>query len=136
MMVEALKDELSIRASEIETLEEQVVNYQTKNKGLLKTVKLQETELVEMRSQITTKQQELSLIEAKVDEMVDNFKVSEAEAYFARGQAVEEAAKRTKLAPIKKKETYREALGLYEKALSLGKAEAQAKITELQKKVN
>jgi chromosome segregation ATPase len=136
MMVEALKDELSIRASEIETLEEQVVNYQTKNKGLLKTVKLQETELVEMRSQITTKQQELSLIEAKVDEMVDNFKVTEAEAYFARGQAVEEAAKRTKLAPIKKKETYREALTLYEKALSLGKAEAQTKITELQKKVN
>jgi hypothetical protein len=135
-MVEALKDELSIRASEIENLEVQVANYQTENKGLHKTVKLQETELVEMRSQITTKQQELSLIEAKVDELVDNFKVTEAEAYYARAQAVEEAAKRTKLAPLKKKETYREALALYEKALSLGKAESKEKISELQKKVN
>jgi chromosome segregation ATPase len=136
MMVEALKDELSIRASEIENLEVQVANYQTENKGLHKTVKLQETELVEMRSQITTKQQELSLIEAKVDELVDNFKVTEAEAYYARAQAVEEAAKRTKLAPLKKKETYREALALYEKALSLGKAESKEKISELQKKIN
>jgi hypothetical protein len=62
-------------------------------------------------------------------------KMSEADAYFARGQAVEEAANRTKLAPRKKKETYREAVELYKKALSLGKNEAQDKITELEKKL-
>jgi hypothetical protein len=135
MMVEALKDELHIRASEIETLESQVINFKKEKKGLVHTVKLQETELVEMRSQLTTKQQELSFIEAKVDEMVDNFKVTEAEAYYARAQAVEEAAKRTKLAPQKRKETYKEALELYNKAFSLGKTEAQEKITELQKKL-
>lgn len=135
MLVDALKDELHIRASEVETLENQVNNYKKENKGLLKTVKLQESELVEMHSQITTKQQELSYIEAKVDELVVNFKVTEAEAFYARGQAVEEAAKRTKLAPQKKKETYREALELYNKALSLGKEEAKAKISELEKKI-
>jgi chromosome segregation ATPase len=136
MMVVALKDELSIRASEVEELETQVKNYKSENKGLLKTVKLQEAELGDMHAQIATKQQELLFIEAKVDELVENFKVTEAEAYYARAQAVEEAAKRTKLAPQKKKETYREALELYSKSLSLGKQEAKEKIAELEKKVH
>jgi hypothetical protein len=48
---------------------------------------------------------------------------------------VEEAANRTKLAPRKKKETYKEAIELYKKALSMGKQEAQDKITALEKKV-
>jgi chromosome segregation ATPase len=135
MMVSALKDELSIRASEVEELENQVNNYKKENTGLLKTVKLQENELGDMHAKLTTKQQELSFIEAKVDELVENFKFTEAEAYYARAQAVEEAGKRTKLAPQKKKETYREALELYNKALSLGKEEAKEKITELQKKL-
>jgi uncharacterized coiled-coil protein SlyX len=135
MMVDALRDELQIRATEVEDLEAQVNNYKSENKGLLKTVKLQENTIGEMHSQIATKQQELSLIEAKVDEMVENFKVTEAEAFFARAQAVEEAARRTKLAPSKKKETYREAIELYNKALALGKTEARAKISELEKKI-
>jgi hypothetical protein len=135
MLVDALKDELSIRASEMDDLETQLTTYKDENKGLVKTVKLQESEMSKMQSQIATKQQELMLIEAKVSELVQNFKVSEAEAVFARAQAVEEAAKRTKLAPQKKKETYKEALELYRKASSLGKTEAAAKVAELEKKV-
>lgn len=135
MMVAALKDELLIRADEISKLEEQVNNYKSENKGLIQTVKVQQEELTDMHTQIAVKQQELSLLEAKVTELVDNFQVSEAEAFYARAKAVEEAANRTKLAPNKKKETYREALELYKKALSLGKAEAQEKITLLEKKV-
>jgi chromosome segregation ATPase len=135
MMVDALKDELHTRLSEIETLETEVDKYKDENKGLQKTIKFQATELVEIRTQLVTKQQELQFIEAKVDELVDNFKVTEAEALYARALAVEEAAKRTKLAPQKKKETYREALELYKKALSLGHKEAQKKIDELQPRV-
>jgi hypothetical protein len=48
---------------------------------------------------------------------------------------VEEAAKRTKLAPQKKRDTYKEALELYKKSLSLGKQEAKEKIAELEKKL-
>jgi len=56
-------------------------------------------------------------------------------AFHAQGQALEEAANRTKLAPKKKKETYREALELYKKAQSLGSDKAKAKVDELTKKV-
>jgi chromosome segregation ATPase len=135
MLVDALKDELSIRAGDVEDLEKQINNYKEENKGLVKTVRLQEDEMSKMQSQIIAKQQELMLIEAKVNELVENFKVSEAEAVYARAQAVEEAARRTKLAPAKKKETYKEALELYRKALSLGKQDANAKIAELERKV-
>ena len=75
------------------------------------------------------------MIEAKIQELMIASKVSEADSYYARAQAVEEAANRTKLAPKKKKETLKEAIELYKKSLSLGKEEAQAKITELEKKI-
>lgn len=135
MMVAALKDELTIRADEISQLEEQVNNYKSENKGLIQTVKVQQDELSDMHSKIAVKQQELSLLEAKVTELVDNFQVSEAEAFYARAKAVEEAANRTRLAPQKKRDTYRESLELYKKSLSLGKKEAQEAIDRLQKKV-
>jgi hypothetical protein len=98
-------------------------------------VKLQQTEMADMQQKIEEKQEELAILDAKVKEMVGTFKMTEADAYFARAQAVEEAANRTKLAPRKKKETYRESLELYKKALSLGKKEAQARITKLEAKV-
>jgi hypothetical protein len=63
-------------------------------------------------------------------------KLSEADSYYARAEAVEEAANRTKLAPRKKKETLKEAIELYKKAQSLGNTKAQAKIDELTKRVN
>jgi chromosome segregation ATPase len=135
MMLDALKGELSDRQHEINALSKRVRDYQSENKGLVKTVKLQESQIVEMKNAIETKQQELSLIEAKVTEMVDQFKVTEAEAYYARAKAVEEAANRTKLARSKKRETYREAIELYRKSLSLGKKEAQQDITALEKKI-
>jgi hypothetical protein len=134
MLAAALKDELSIRASDLETLESQVKTYKDENKGLVKTVKLQQNELAEMHTQIASKKDELSFLEARVEEMVDKFQFSEAEAYFARGLAMEEAAKRTKLAPAKKKKTYMEALELYRKALALGKKEAAIKVTEMETK--
>jgi hypothetical protein len=77
----------------------------------------------------------LALIEAKIQELMIQSKMSEADAYYARAQAVEEAANRTKLAPRKKKETLKEAVELYKKALSMGKTEAQAKIDELEPKI-
>jgi hypothetical protein len=96
---------------------------------------MQEAELSDKASQIEAKTQELALIEARVQELMIQSKMTEADAYFARAQAVEEAANRTKLAPRKKKETLKEAVELYKKALSMGKNEAQEKITELEKKI-
>jgi hypothetical protein len=97
---------------------------------------LQEAELTDKEAQIAAKEQELALIEARIQELMVQSKMTEADAYYARAQAVEEAANRTKLAPRKKKDTLKEALELYKKAQSLGNDQAAAKIAELEKKVD
>ncbi len=130
-----LKNDLESKSKEIASLQEQVDKFRSENQNLITTVGMQEAELSDKSAQIETKNQELALIEARVQEMMIQSKMSEADAYFARGQAVEEAARRTQLAPRKKKETYKEAIELYKKALSLGKTEAQEKITALEKKI-
>ena len=133
--IKKLRADLEERNKEIAALNEQVDLLKNENQNLITTVGLQEAELTDKESQIVAKQQELALIEARIQEMMVQSKMSEADSYFARAQAIEEAANRTKLAPRKKKDTYKEAIELYKKALSLGKQDAQAKITALEKKI-
>jgi len=133
--INQLKAELATTGKEIAVLQEQVEKYRNENENLIITVDLQDAEIADKQSQIESKSQELALIEARVQELMILSKVSEDEAYFTRAQAIETAANRTKLAPRKKKETMREAIELYKKALSLGKNEAQAKITQLESRL-
>lgn len=133
--IKKLKADLESRTQEIAMLQEQVEKYRSENENLINTVGLQEAEIADKQAQIETKNQELALIEARVQELMIQSKVSEADAYYTRAQAVEEAANRTKLAPRKKKETLKEAVELYRKSLSLGKSEAQGKIEELEQKL-
>lgn len=130
-----LRSDLESKTQEISLLQEQVEKYRNENQNLVTTVGLQEAEIVDKQAQIEARNQELAYIEARVQELMIQSKISEADAYFTRAAAVEEAANRTRLAPRKKKETLQEALDLYRKALSLGKNEAQAKITELEKRL-
>ncbi|MFM8740844.1 MAG: hypothetical protein ACKOC0_11660 [Cytophagales bacterium] len=133
--IKKLKADLDAKNVEIASLNEKVEQLKNENSNLITTVGLQEAELSDKEAQIQTKQQELALIEARIQELMVQSKVNEADSYFTRAAAIEEAANRTKLAPKKKKNTYKEAIELYKKALSLGKQEAQAKITELEKKI-
>jgi chromosome segregation ATPase len=133
--IKKLRADLNVKTQEIADLQEQVDKYRNENQNLITTVDMQEAELTDKSIEIETKTQELALIEARVQELMIQSKMTEADAYYARGQAVEEAAARTKLAPRKKKETLREAVELYKKALSLGKTEAEEKITALESKL-
>lgn len=133
--IKKLKDDLQAKTNEISALQDQVEKYRNENKNLINLAEMQGAEIADKELQIRAKEQELALIEARIQELMIQSKVSEADAYFARAQAVEEAANRTKLAPRKKKETLQEAIDLYKKALSLGRQDAQGKINELQKKL-
>lgn len=133
--VKKLKADLEQKNKEIVALQANVEELKSANQNLITTVGLQEAELGDKEAQILAKTQELALIETKIQEMMVQSKMSQSDAYFAQAQAIEEAANRTKLAPKKKKDTYREAIELYKKAQSLGNDKAQAKIDELSKKV-
>ncbi len=133
--VKKLKADLETKNAEITSLQQKVQELGTENQNQKITIDMQEAELNDKQAQIEAKQQELALIEARIQELMVQSKMSEADSYFARGQAVEEAANRTKLAPRKKKDTLKEALELYKKALSLGNDKAKAKVDELEKRV-
>jgi chromosome segregation ATPase len=133
MLVDALKGEVGIRDGEIETLADSVDHYETTNFGLSANLTAQEQAIENLYVEIREKQQKLSLLEEKVSELV---KLTEAEAYYARGMSVEEEAEKIKFAPVRRKETFREALELYKKSYSLGKKEARAKVLEIQKVVS
>jgi chromosome segregation ATPase len=133
--IKKLKDDLQAKNNEIVALQEQVEKYRNENRNLINLAEMQSAEIGDKEIQIQAKEQELALIEARIQELMIQSKVSEADGYFARAQAIEEAANRTKLAPKKKKETLTEAIEYYKKALSLGRQDAQAKITELEKKL-
>jgi len=134
-LVKKLQKELTTKNADITKLQNQVAMYQEENKGLISKVNLQSIEIEEKAQMIMIKEQELALIEAKMQEIMIKAEVSEADAFFARGEAVELAATRTKLAPKKKKETYQEAIELFKKSQSLGNTFAKAKIDALQKKL-
>ncbi len=74
-------------------------------------------------------------METRVQELMVQSKVDEAESYFARALLVEETAKRTKFAPRKKRASRQQALELYKMSLFLGKEEAQPKIAQLEDKL-
>ena len=127
VIITALKDELRIRNEELGLIEE---NSELNNEVMLKGVQLEDVE-----AKLQVKKTELALLENRIKEMVKRMAISEADGLFAQAGAVEEAARRTKLAPFKRRQTYREALALYEKAFAKGKKEAKAKIVELRAKV-
>ncbi|MEO1052483.1 MAG: hypothetical protein AAFX87_17760 [Bacteroidota bacterium] len=130
-----LKAELKEKTKEITALQDLVEKYQTENEQLITTISLKDAQIDEKQRELEVKNIELELIDAKVQELLVKSKLSEAEAYYARGEAYEEAANRTKFAPKKKKRTLQEALELYKKSLDLGYENAQAKITSLEEKV-
>jgi len=130
-----LKRDLGEKTKEVEELRNTVESYKGVNQELLNLVNLQETELTDMEEEIEVKQEELELLENRIQEIMMRSQMTEADAYFARAEAIEEAANRTKLAPKKKKATYAEALELYKKALAYGREDAEEKIKELEGKI-
>ena len=117
-----LKKQLEDKTAQIAQLEATVAEYKEKNEQLGTLVELQNTELEDKALQIEA-------------ELLTQSKVSQADSYFMRAQAAEEAARRTQLAPKKKKESYKEALDLYQKAFDLGREDAKPKIEEISKRL-
>ncbi len=129
-----LKAELDVRNHELAALKQQVDQYRSENDALISTVNLQKAEIEEKMNVIKVRQEETAQLQTQVNQLLTQSKLDQGEAYFARAQAVEETANRTKFAPKKKKSSRREALELYKLALSFGKTEAQKNIAMLEKK--
>jgi len=128
-----IKRDLRAKTEEVARLTELVEQYRSENESLVSTVTLQQAQLNDLEGDIQVKKEELDLLEVRIEELMIQSQMDEADAYFARAAAVEEAAKRTRLAPKKKRQTLQEAIELYQKAYSLGRDDAKKKIDQLKK---
>jgi len=134
-IVKNMKNELAEKETMIASLEAIVEDLRSRNAEMTTIVELQEEEIADLEDEIEDAENELKFFEERIAEMVELEQMSEADAYYARATAYEEAARRTKFARKKKKETLQQALNLYQQSLDLGKEEAQAKVDELGEKL-
>lgn len=135
-MIKNFRRDLEEREERIKALSTQVETYRNKNQELIQTNELQKRELAEREEELEVKRQEAEDLGIKIEGMLVEAKQAQAAAYFFRGEALEEAANRTKLAPKKKKETYKEAYDLYKKAFEEGHKEAYNKMQSLESKID
>jgi chromosome segregation ATPase len=133
--IRKLKRDLEKTSRELVELQALVDKYKNENDNLAHTVALQDSSLVEKEAKIKIQIAELDDLETRVNDLMVQSTMNEADAYFTKAQAFEEMARRTHFAPRKKKETRKEALELYRMALNLGKVEAADKIMELESKI-
>jgi chromosome segregation ATPase len=132
-MVTKLKAELQNSTQQVAALQQEVENVRTENQSLVRTVSQKDSLITTNTEVIKVKEQDIATLETKVEEINKNAINTQADMYFAQGQALELAASRTQFAPRKKKEAKREALELYKRAYSLGKEDAKSRINELEK---
>lgn len=131
--IKRLKSELALSTQQLAALQTEVEKIRGENELLAKTVVERDEKITEQLSVIQLKEENVAMLEAKVQEVNTLSTENKAELYFAQAQALETAAERTKFAPKKKKETQREALELYRLSLSLGNQQAEIRIAELEK---
>jgi uncharacterized protein (DUF3084 family) len=134
--IKRLKQDLAARTSQIAALEEEVSKMRGENQALVRNVSERDSLISVNNETIKMREESLTALETRVEEMNIQSKNDQAEAYFAQAKALEKAADRTRFAPKKKKETQREALELYKAAFSLGKTEAEKKVKELEKEIS
>lgn len=130
MMVDALKGEVGIRDGEILQMTDSVAYYESRTLDVEASLQVKEQAIDELYRQIHEKQQKLVALEQRVDHFV---RLSEADQYFLKAKVLEESARKVRLAPQRRKETFLEALELYKKSLALGKQEAAQRIENIRK---
>jgi len=134
-LIKSLKNEVSTKTREISDLKNKLEDSQLRNTQLESVTEQQGIEISKKDELITQKENEIVLRQSKIQEVESEARKAQADAYFKAGEALELAAQRTQLAPRKKKETLREALGLFEKAMQLGKEAARGKIEKIEKQL-
>lgn len=134
--IRRMKADLEKRAQEILDLELQIAKVRDENLELWAKVNQKDSLLSTKDQMIKLNESDIASLEKMINDTAVENKTAVADLYFDQALALETAANRTHFAPRKKKDTRQEALELYKLSLSLGKAEAQVKITELEKKLS
>ena len=132
MMIDALKSEINIKDESLKEMETVIAQFQLQNKKILDSLNRVEGALNEALAIISDSRHQ-SALKKKVEDLTRNLRLAEGDLCYAAARRAEEAAGKIRFAPARKKEYLMEALEVYKKALYLGKQEAAADISKLEK---
>lgn len=131
--IKRLRADLEARSNEVLELQLDVLALRDQNSVLAARL-LKSDSLVSSKDEvIRLKAADVAALEVLVKDINEMNRIKVGNLYYAQAAALEVAAKRTKFAPRKKKDTKREALELYRLAYSLGNDAALIRITALEK---
>jgi chromosome segregation ATPase len=130
-----LKRQLEEKERAITSLMEQVEKLKGENKALTEIIEFQKAEIGKKEEEISKKKSEVIELENKLSEAQKQAIKDAAGLFYERGNDKVALAEKTKLAPNKKKEHYKEAIEMYKKSFELGNTEAFNRLKELEDKV-
>ncbi|HZX73369.1 MAG TPA: hypothetical protein VFE57_03050 [Cyclobacteriaceae bacterium] len=131
--IKKLKAEMEEKTQQITALQAEVERMHSENNSLMVSLNQKDSTITKKDEVIKVREENIASLEGLVKDINSQTQITTANLYFEQAKALELAAKRTNFAPKKKKETKREALELYKLAYSMGKQEAQERITVLEK---
>jgi len=134
--IRRLKADLEKRSSEIIDLQWQIAKLRDENLAVWVKVNEKDSILAMKDQVIKLDERDIASLDKLISDTQAENRTTVANLYFAQADALETAANRTQFAPRKKKEARLEALELYKLSLSLGNNSAQARITDLEKKLS
>ncbi|WP_020530717.1 hypothetical protein [Flexithrix dorotheae] len=122
----------------IKQLEEKLVNYEEEKTALVKTVDLQNDEIMELEQQVNSQQNDLQKMAVSLDSTQVEAVKAQADKFFSLARSTEALADKTSgmLNGKKKKAYYRQAFDYYKQAFELDEDRTDAfdKMTELEDK--
>jgi len=128
-----LRADIEEKSQQITALQAEVERMRSENNSLTVALNQKDSTIVKKEEVIKVREENIASLEGLVKDINSQTQITTANLYYEQAKALELAAKRTNFAPRKKKDTKREALELYKLAFSLGKQEAQERITVLEK---
>jgi hypothetical protein len=134
--VRKLKADLELRTQEIAALQMEVSKMRSENEAMALAITKKDSTLLVKEDIIKVREADIVAFEARMRDTNEKNKTTMADLYYNQAQTLEVVADRTNFAPRKKKQAMREAVELYKISLSLGKAEAQDRITALEKELS
>ncbi len=134
-MIKDLREQLDKKQQFIGELTKRLETFEMENEALLKTVDMQNQAIEKRELQVKIGKQELNKLENKITNILKEARAAEALAYFKQAEQAEQLAKKTKLAPKKKRQHYRNAYQLYKKSFETGSTKAYEKMLELEDKI-
>ncbi|MCG8477059.1 MAG: hypothetical protein MI784_16450 [Cytophagales bacterium] len=127
-LVRKLKKEAKAKDAEIAALKQQVEQLLAENKSLNNRV-------AEQASAISSLNDKLDQANKDMEDLKNATKKTRAEILYDEAAVLEQFARKTFFNGKRKRERYAKAYQLYKEAFELGKAEAEAKMKELEPKV-